>query len=271
MDQPLSGKVAIVTGAGKGIGAAVSRHLVAAGASVALLDVDAERLAAVCDELRRGGTTVHSVVGDVSDEAVVAELFESCGAVLGAPDILVNNAAIISMTHLLEMEVATWRRVVDVNLTGVFLCSHRFAMLAAPRRSGVIINMSSGAAQRAHRGMCAYDAAKGGIEALTRSMALDLGPYGIRVVAVAPGSIDTDGFDPDTRARRGGTIPLGRVGEADDIAAMTAFLASDAASYITGSVHVVDGGLLAQQRSPEVDIFGYDRYPDVPMSGYPVQ
>src|SRR5207248_2086108 len=124
-----------------------------------------------------------------------------------------------------------------------------------------IINMSSGGATRSHRGMAAYDASKGGIEALTRAMALDLAPYGVRVNALVPGSIDTQGMGLEVKRERGETIPLRRVGEPEDLAGAAAFLASDDASYVTGHVLVVDGGLLAQQRSPQVDIFPLSRYP----------
>jgi 3-oxoacyl-[acyl-carrier protein] reductase len=113
--------------------------------------------------------------------------------------------------------------------------------------------------------MAAYDASKGGIEALTRAMALDLAPYGIRVNALVPGSIDSQGMSPEVKQQRGATIPLGRVGEPEEMAGPAAFLASDDASYITGHILVVDGGLLSQQRSPEVDIFPLSRYPKMEM------
>jgi len=121
--------------------------------------------------------------------------------------------------------------------------------------------MSRGGATHSHRGMAAYDAAKGGIEALTRAMALDLAPYGIRVNALIPGSIDTQGMNPEVKQERGETIPLGRVGEPDEIAGPAAFLASDDDSYLTGHTIAVDGGLLSHQRSQQVDIFPLSRFP----------
>ena len=180
----------------------------------------------------------------------------------GKLDILVNNAGIVSpMLHFLEADEGWWRRIIDVNLTGHFLCSHRAAKLMATKGQGVIINMSSGGAIRAHRAFTAYDASKGGIEALTRAMALDLGPYGIRVCALMPGSIDTEGMDEVARRLRGENIPLGRPGDPDDMAGPALFLASDDARYITGDVLKVDGGMLSQQRSATVDI--------MPPSGFP--
>jgi 3-oxoacyl-[acyl-carrier protein] reductase len=129
--------------------------------------------------------------------------------------------------------------------------------------SGVIINMSSGGATRAHRAFTAYDASKGGIEALTRAMALDLGPYGIRVCALMPGSIDTEGMDEDARTLRGENIPLGRPGDPDDMAGPALFLASPDAAYITGDVIKVDGGMLSQQRSATVDIMPPSNFPSL--------
>src|SRR5438093_10952962 len=131
----------------------------------------------------------------------------------------------------------------------------------ARKRAGAIINLSSGGATRAHRGNASYDAAKGGIEALTRAMALDLAPYGIRVNALVPGSIDSHGLSPEMKRERGATIPLGRMGEPEELAGPAAFLASEDASYITGHIIAVDGGLLSQQRSPQVDIFPFSRFP----------
>jgi 3-oxoacyl-[acyl-carrier protein] reductase len=123
--------------------------------------------------------------------------------------------------------------------------------------------MSSGGATRAHRGNVAYDASKGGIEAFTRAAALDLAPYGIRVVAIAPGSIATAPLSEEQARERGRTIPLGRMGTPEDIAGVATFLASDAARYLTGHTVAVDGGLLSQQRSPQVDIFPLDQYPRI--------
>jgi NAD(P)-dependent dehydrogenase (short-subunit alcohol dehydrogenase family) len=133
----------------------------------------------------------------------------------------------------------------------------------ARRRQGSIINMSSGGASRAHRGNAAYDAAKGGVEAFTRALALDLGPYGVRVNALVPGSINSKNLDEATLRERGKIMPLGRVGDVAEMAGPAVFLASDDASYITGHLLVVDGGLLAQQRSAPVDIFPLTRFPQL--------
>jgi len=133
----------------------------------------------------------------------------------------------------------------------------------AKQGGGSIINMSSGGATRAHRAFTAYDATKGGIEALTRAMALDLGPYNIRVNALMPGSIDTSGMDADARKLRGENVPLGRIGEPNDMTGAAMFLASDDASYITGDIIKVDGGMLSQQRSATVDIKPPSDFPSV--------
>jgi len=182
----------------------------------------------------------------------------------GCIDVLVNNAGIISpMLHFFEADEAWWRRIIDVNLTGHFIVSHPVAKIMAKQGGGNIINMRSGGASRAHRAFTAYDATKGGIEALTRAMALDLGPYNIRVNALMPGSIDTSGMDIDTRTLRGENVPLGRIGEPIDMTGAALFLASDDASYITGDVLKVDGGMLAQQRSATVDIMPPSDFPRI--------
>ena len=177
-------------------------------------------------------------------------------------DILVNNAGLISpMIHFLEADYEWWNRIISVNLTGTFLCCHRAAHIMARNGGGSIINMSSGGATRAHRAFAAYDASKGGIEAFTRALALDLGPYNIRVNTLVPGSIDTTGMDEEARKLRGINIPIGRVGESNDMAGPAVFLASDDASYITGHAVTVDGGMLAQQRSATVDIHPPTKFP----------
>jgi 3-oxoacyl-[acyl-carrier protein] reductase len=203
-------------------------------------------------------------IADVSDGERVAAMFDSVTAEHGTVDVLVNNAGLVSpMLHFFDADEAWWRKIVDVNLTGHFLCSHRAARIMAKAGGGCIINMSSGGATRAHRAFTAYDATKGGIEALTRAMALDLGPYGIRVNALMPGSIDTQGLDLEQRTLRGENVPLGRIGEPHDMTGAALFLASDDASYITGDVIRVDGGMLAQQRSATVDIMPPSDFPKV--------
>jgi len=258
----MQGQVVLVTGAGRGIGQAIAERFGAAGASVVVNDVDAEAAGATAASITRAAGQAVAAVADVSDSAQVDAMFDLAVATFGTVDVLVNNAGLVSPTrHFLEADEVWWRRLIDVNLTGHFLCAHRAARIMAPKGNGVIINMSSGGATRAHRAFTAYDASKGGIEALTRAMALDLGPYGIRVNALMPGSIDTDGMDEDARRLRGENIPLGRVGAPDDMAGPALFLASPDAGYITGHVLKVDGGMLAQQRSATVDIHPPSLFP----------
>jgi len=258
----MQGQVVLVTGAGRGIGQAIAERFGAAGASVVVNDVDAEAAGATAASITRAAGQAVAAVADVSDSVQVDAMFDLAVATFGTVDVLVNNAGLVSPTrHFLEADEVWWRRLIDVNLTGHFLCAHRAARIMAPKGNGVIINMSSGGATRAHRAFTAYDASKGGIEALTRAMALDLGPYGIRVNALMPGSIDTDGMDEDARRLRGENIPLGRVGAPDDMAGPALFLASPDAGYITGHVLKVDGGMLAQQRSATVDIHPPSLFP----------
>ncbi len=258
----LEEKVAIVTGAAKGIGRAIAQRFAAEGARVVLNDVNSAGVEAVVQSIASDGGTVIAGVADVSNKGQVDELFDVALEQFGSVDVLVNNAALVKpMLHFLEADEDWWRRIIDVNLTGAFLCSHRAAHIMERQGSGVIINMSSGGATRAHRGFTSYDAAKGGIEALTRAMALDLAPYGIRVNALVPGIIDTSGMDAKRRQMNGENIPLGRVGESAELAGPAVFLATDDARYITGHCIFVDGGVLAQQRSASVDIFPLSNYP----------
>ena len=257
-------KVVIVTGAGKGIGRAIAERFAAEGAAVVVNDVEQDRANQAASAITANGGRALGVAVDVSDKAQVDRLFDAAIEHFGRVDVLVNNAALVAPTlHFLEADEAWWRRLIDVNLTGAFLCSHRAAQIMVGQGGGVIINMSSGGASRAHRGFTAYDAAKGGIEALTRAMALDLAPYGVRVNALVPGSIDTSGMDEATKRARGENIPLGRVGDPEEMAGPALFLASDDARYITGHLIFVDGGMLAQQRSATVDIFPLSRFPKV--------
>lgn len=231
-------------------------------------DIAADRADDVADQICAAGDAAIAVSADVSKADAVDMLFESALAEFGDVNILVNNAGLIHESrHFLEGDESWWDRVLAVNLKGAYLCSDRAARIMVRRRGGSIISTSSGAASRAHRGNVAYDASKGGIEAFTRALALDLAPYGVRVNAVAPGSIDVSPAgtltDEDRRAR-GASIPLGRMGVPADLAGAYAFLAGPDSAYITGVVISVDGGMLAQQRSAEVDIFPLGSYPEVP-------
>ena len=260
----MAGKVAIVTGAARGIGRAIATRFSAEQAHVVVNDVGAAAAEEVAGDLNARGGSAVAVAADVSVPKQVDHLVETPLRRFGTIDVLVNNASLTdTMRHFLDADDAWWERVIAVNLTGAFLCSSRAARVMARRRSGVIIHMSSGGASRAHRGNAAYDAAKGGIEALTRAMALDLAPYGVRVNALVPGSIDSSNMSEDAKRARGENIPLGRVGEVDELAGPAVFLASDDARYITGHLLVVDGGLLVQQRSATVDIFPLSRFPAI--------
>ena len=258
-----AGMVVLVTGAGHGIGRAVAERFGREGARIVVNDVAQTAHAAAQAIVATEGEAI-GVVADVSNKADVDRMFTTALERFGDVNVLVNCAGLVNESrHFFEGDEAWWDRVLAVNLKGVYLCSDRAARLMARRKGGAIISMSSGGATRAHRGNVAYDASKGGIEAFTRAAALDLAPYGIRVNAVAPGSILTTPVSEEDQRERGKTIPLGRMGTPEDIADATAFLASDDARYITGVTLSVDGGLLAQQRSPQVDIFPLERYPTI--------
>ncbi|MFL5655213.1 MAG: SDR family NAD(P)-dependent oxidoreductase [Ktedonobacteraceae bacterium] len=262
MQQRFTNKIVMVTGAAHGIGRAIALRFGSEGAQVIVNDVNAQGAEATVQAITTNGGLAVPGVADVSDKSQVDRLFDSVLERFGTVNVLVNNAGLTSVDrHFLEADEAWWDRILAVNLKSVFLCSLRAAQVMARRHQGVIINMSSGGATHSHRGMAAYDASKGGIEALTRAMALDLAPYGIRVNALVPGSIDSHGLSPEMKRERGAAIPLGRMGEPEELAGPAAFLASEDASYITGHIIAVDGGLLSQQRSPQVDIFPLSRFP----------
>jgi len=264
MYESLRDQVVLVTGAAGGIGRAIAERFAGAGAVVVVNDIDVDAAGAVVDSIVASGGRASAAIADVSNGEQVAEMFDTVMTTHGTVDVLVNNAGLVSpMLHFFDADEAWWRKIIDVNLTGHFLCSHKAARIMAKAGGGRIINMSSGGATRAHRAFTAYDATKGGIEALTRAMALDLGPYNIRVNALMPGSIDTAGLDIDQRTLRGENVPLGRIGEPHDMTGAALFLASDDASYITGDIIRVDGGMLAQQRSATVDIMPPSDFPKV--------
>ncbi len=257
----LEGKTAVITGGANGIGAGCVRRLASEDANVVIADIDDDAGAALADEL---GSGVLYQRADITQRQVVEALFAAAVGAFGAVDILVNNAAFVHkpgvIENFLEYSDEAWRRTLGVNLSGMFYCSQTAARLMAKRGGGgVIINISSGGASRAHRHMFGYDTSKGGIEAATRVMALDLAGLNIRVNTVVPGStrVDSGSFVGDTPIPPADVIPLGRQGSPADLAAAVAFLASDDAAYITGTRLFVDGGMDAQLRTPSVD-FDYD-------------
>jgi 3-oxoacyl-[acyl-carrier protein] reductase len=246
----LEGKIAIVTGAGRGgrgIGRGIALALAQAGASVAITSrsniTDAE---AVAEAVRETGHTALAIQCDVSDAASVESLFATVKEQLGRVDILVNNAGITRDTLLLRMSEEDWDGVLDANLKGAFLCTRAAAKLMLKQRFGRIINITSVNGQVGSPGQANYSASKAGMIGFTKSVARELASRNITVNAVAPGFIDTqmtDFVSGDSREKLLEKIPLGRFGSPEDIGAAVAFLASDAASYITGQTLTVDGGL----------------------------
>jgi 3-oxoacyl-[acyl-carrier protein] reductase len=254
----LQGKVAIVTGASRGIGRGIADRFAREGARLTIVARGAEALERAAAEIRSRGAEVLAVAGDVGLKPDVERILARTLAAYGTLDIVINNAAWASpVAHFLEMTEEHWDEVIRSNLKSLYLMNHGAANIMVDRGiKGSIVNISSFAAARSHRYMAAYDATKGGLEALTRAMSIDLAPFGIRVNTVGPGAIHTEEFEPlgpEAKAKRGQTVPLGRVGEPEDVAGAVAFLASDDAAYITGQKIYVDGGMLAQLRSPQVD------------------
>lgn len=251
----LKDKVAIVTGSGQGIGRGIAERFAREGAAVVINDLDEGRLRDAEGAIRGAGGRVLAVRADVSRADEVARVVEETVTAFGTVDILVNNAAWATpIAHFLEMSEEFWDKVLTINLKSVFLCSQAAArLMAEQRKPGAIVNISSFGAARAHREMVAYDAAKGGIEAATRAMAMDLAPWQIRVNAVGPGPIATPALldllgteEKIERMRK--TVPLERLGEPADIAAAVLYFASDDAAWVTGQVLYVDGGVVAQLR-----------------------
>jgi glucose 1-dehydrogenase len=247
----LAGRRAIVTGAATGIGRATALRLAADGAHVVVNYRGSEAEAhEVVARVHDAGGRALAVQADVSQEADVVELFDrAADAFGGLADLLVNNAGIESEHPLLELELADWQQVLDVNLTGPFLCSRAFARaLVAAGAPGVIVNVSSVHEEIPWPGFAHYCASKGGLKLFTGTIARELAPQGIRVASVAPGAIRTPINqelidDPGKRAEVEKQIPWGRMGEPEEIAAAIAWLGSDEASYVTGTTLFVDGGM----------------------------
>jgi NAD(P)-dependent dehydrogenase (short-subunit alcohol dehydrogenase family) len=248
----LRDRVAVVTGAGAGIGAAIARRLAEAGASVVVADIDERAANRAADAL---GPPAMPCAADVTSEASVARLAAAVAGQFGRLDAWVNNAGVYPRDDLLTMSETQWRHVLDVNLTGAFLCSQAAArVMIDSGREGVIVNLASLSAYRApSANMTHYVTSKAGVVGLTRSLAVELGPHGIRVVGVAPAFVPTgnavallaeDGV-PDPVTSFAGRAPLGRVLDPDDVARVVFFAVSGLAAMVSGSTVLVDGGQLS--------------------------
>jgi len=251
MDSELSNKTAIVTGAGQGIGEAIAKTLAAAGARVAVNDLNPDRAARVVAEINETGGEAIPVVADISNKFNCVNLVETTRAAWGQLDILVNNAGIEPVSSILKMDEWDWDRCIDVNLKGVFLMSQLCGRVMAEEngeRGGVIVNISSVAGVQTplyHR--AAYCASKAGIVGFARECAREYSQYSIRVNTIVPGVFVTPMTEksrqnPEVMERWQREIPMGRLGTPEEIARVTLFLCSDASSYMTGSTITVDGG-----------------------------
>jgi len=239
-------KVALITGASRGIGRSISLALAGQGAKIVAVDVDLQATEEFVAELKAQGTEAIAVQGNVTLSEDVAEMMKAATDAFGRIDILVNNAGITRDALLLRMKDEDWDAVLTVNLKGAFLCSRAAAKIMSKQRYGRIVNIASVVGQMGNAGQANYCASKAGLMGLTRSNARELAKRNVTVNAVAPGFIATAMTDalPETKRQElAAQIPLERLGSADDIAHAVLFLASDQAAYITGQVLGVNGGM----------------------------
>ncbi len=248
-DFSLAGRVALVTGGRRGIGRTIALTFAEAGADVALCDLVLEdgQLQSVTREIRDFGRRSLFARADTSRKKDVDDLVEKVIGEFGRIDVLVNNAGISINSPILDMSEEDWDRTLDIDLKGYFLCSQAVGRRMVEQKSGAIINLASQFAFRVTAGMGAYSIAKAGVVMLTRSLAQELGKFGIRANAIAPGMVKTEinqarRSHPGELARIESAIPLGRIAEPDDLVGAALFLASEASRYITGQTLLVDGG-----------------------------
>ena len=247
----LDGRVAFVTGAGRGIGAATALRLAEDGASVVLADIDPDGCKEVAAQIKNAGSQALAVSCNVADREAVESAFQQAIKHFGQLDILVNNAGVLRDNLLFKMSDDDWETVMNVHLKGAFLCSRAAQAYMVQQKYGRIISLSSVSAL-GNRGQANYATAKAGLQGLTRTLAIELGPFGITANAVAPGFIDTEmtratarrqGHDPQQVIEMAAkSIPVRRVGQPRDVANVICFLASEEAGYVNGQVIYVAGG-----------------------------
>jgi NAD(P)-dependent dehydrogenase (short-subunit alcohol dehydrogenase family) len=246
---------ALITGANSGIGRTIALRLALAGYDVAInFKVDEKSAELLAQELQKDGIRAMTVYADIGNSDDVDAMFERILSSFGKLDALVNNAGVQVWKPILEVEEADWDRVITTNLKGCYLCTQRAARNMKEFRSGAIVNIGSGCNKVPFPNLSGYTASKGGIEMFTKSSALELGQYGIRVNCVAPGAIETERTKnelADFAKSWSKLTPLRRIGTPDDVADAVEFLLSDRASFITGQTLGVDGGLFAQPRWPD--------------------
>ncbi len=249
----LTNKVALVTGARRGMGKAHALLLAQQGAKVVVTDVSQEECQLVVDEIKLKGGDAIAIKMNVADAGEVNKVFDEVIESYGRLDILVNNAGIFQPKPALELTEEEWDRTIAINLKGEFLCAQRAAKEMAKNKWGRIINIASiasGGVGVGIAGGCHYTASKGGIIGMTETMAVEWAPLGINVNAIGPGAIDTPmiagaGFSEEAMKGLLAGVPLGRMGKSEELANMVLFLASEEASYVTGATFYVDGGWLA--------------------------
>ena len=246
LTERFAGKIAIITGGGDGIGAATARRFSIEGAMVVLADKDEANAHAVCAEIIRKGGKAAAIRADVSSLKDIQAMLAFTARHFGPAEILVNNAGIGAQKHFLETPLEMLDSMLEVNLKGTFMCAQVAAREMVKLGRGAIVNVSSHSSLLGSTGRSAYAASKGGIDAMTRVMAVDLAQFGIRVNSIAPGPIDTPRIRKQHNEERSQAwlraVPLGRIGEPEEIASVAAFLASEDASYVTGQTIAVDGG-----------------------------